>query len=112
VKEKRMSATEEERRPIVFIPNKSTQDFSDAERFGDIRYLTTALINPYGTNTLHRLIAKRMRDVTSQDYILVSSLNILTAIASGVMAYRTGQANFLIYRRGTYVERSLAFSVS
>jgi coproporphyrinogen III oxidase len=107
-----MSATEEERRPIVYIPNKSDQDFSDAARFGDPLYLTTELVNPYGTNTIHRLIAKRMKDVSPSDYILVSSLNILTAIASGVMAYRTGQANFLLYRRGKYVERTLAFSVS
>jgi hypothetical protein len=107
-----MSPTEEERRSIVYVPNKSGQDFSDAERFGDLLYLTTELVNPYGTQVLHRLISKRMRDVSSEDYILVSSLNVLTAIASGVMAYRTGKANFLLYRRGKYVERSMTFSVS
>jgi hypothetical protein len=107
-----MTEEDEERRSLVYVPNKSDQDFSDAERFGDLLFLTTELVNPYATNNLYRLIAKRMKDVGPQDYILLSSLNVLNAIAAGVMAYRTGQANFLLYRRGRYVERTMAFSVS
>ena len=93
--------------PNVYITNKSAHDFSDAERFGTLVYLTAGTIKRYNTNSLYREMIDGLVDAQAGDYLLVSSLNILNVIAAGILARRFGVLNLLLWRSGKYIERTI-----
>lgn len=95
------------RTPIVFIPNKGAHDFSDAERYGELRFLTEGTVRRYAVNNLYRVIAEGMKDAEEEDYLLISSLTILNTIVCSVLARKFGKVNFLLFRDGEYIDRTL-----
>ena len=50
------------RRKKVFIVNKSTHDFSPAEQYGDIVFLTEGIMDRYATNNIFRTFKNAMKD--------------------------------------------------
>lgn len=96
--------------PIVWVPNKAGHNFTDAERFGRLVYLTEGSINRYSANSMYRILSEQMEDASSTDYLLVSSLSILNSIASGILAYKFGLVNYLLFKNGIYLERSVNYS--
>ncbi len=51
-----------------------------------------------------------MADSEPDDYIIISGLSVLVAVAAATMAYKHGKVNFLIFRNGEYVERNVDIS--
>lgn len=94
-----------ERSTIVYIPNKGAHDFSDAERFGKLVFLTHGTIKRYSTNTIYRVFIDGMKDADRDDLLLISSLAILNAIASAILARRFGRVNYLLFCDGRYLKR-------
>lgn len=89
--------------PKVYVPNKSYHDFSAAESYGRLVYLTEGIIRPNTSiNQLYRMIAPRIAGSDPDDMLLISSLSILNAIAASLLAQRHGCINYLIYHRGSY----------
>jgi len=97
------------RDPIVWIPNKAGHNFSDAKRFGDIRFLSEGSVNQYSTNNIYRVFVEALSEAQEQDFLVVSSLSILNSIASSILAYRFGMVNYLLFKNGRYLERSVVF---
>ena len=95
------------RRPKVYIPNKAGHDFSDAERFGDLVYLTQGIVKRYSTNHIYRQLIEGMEGAMPQDYLLVSSLSIINAIAASILARQFGKVNYLLFSGGSYMERTV-----
>lgn len=93
----------------VFIPNKSFHDFSEAEQFGEIVYITDGVISRLNVGQLEAAASSAMRDCNPSDYIVISSLPILVSIMTGIMAHKFGKVNFLLYRHGTYMAKSVEF---
>lgn len=92
----------------VYVMNKSGHDYSAALQFADeIVYLSEGTIDRYQVNQMYRVICEKMRDSTPDDYILITSLPILTAIATGIFVQMHGRLNLLLYKSGRYVERKL-----
>lgn len=104
-----MSEQNTNRRAKVYVPNKSFHDFSAAEQFGDLIYVTEGVISRLNINQLEAAAATAMREAAPGDYIVISSLPVLTSIMTGIMANRFGRANFLLYRHGGYIARSVEF---
>lgn len=96
----------------VYVPNKSHHDFKKAERFGQLVYLTDGVVNRFAVNQLYRECGAAMKDATAEDYILVSSLSILNAVAASIMAHRFGCVNFLVFdtTKRTYEPREILLS--
>lgn len=97
--------------PTVYIINRSAHDFSDAKRFGTLKYLTQGSVNRFSTGNMIRQFTDGLRDSTPEDYILPTGLSIMTALACVVFALKHGRLNLLLFknsgRGGSYVERSL-----
>lgn len=93
--------------PKVYIVSKSSHDFTDAERYGDLIPLSSGPMNRYNTNNIHRQFSDIMDESTEEDYILICGLSIMSSIACGIMAAKHGRLNILIFRQGRYVERNL-----
>jgi len=95
--------------PTVYIPNKSAHDFSPAEKYGELLYITVGSIDRFKVNTLYRIFAEAMEDASADDFIMVSSLPIMVAIPSMIMARRFGIVHFLMFNpnNNTYMERTV-----
>ena len=106
------------RRPKVFVVNKAGHDFSDAERYGDLIYVTEGPQMRFNTTSMYRIWAEALQDNKSKstDYILITSLNILCAVGAAVFGRKHGRLNLLLYKggarsrtdpRGRYVSREI-----
>ena len=92
----------------VYIVNRSAHDFSEAENYGQIIYLSTGSINRYQVNNMVREFSEIMVESTKDDYIVPCSLNVMNSIACALFAHKHGTLNLLLYRQGKgYIERNL-----
>jgi hypothetical protein len=93
--------------PSVFVPNRGPYDYSAAERFGKLVFLTEGTVQRFAVGDLFRTIAEGMVNSSEDDYLLIYSLGILNALAASVLARRHGKINFLMYKNGEYMPRSV-----
>jgi hypothetical protein len=91
----------------VFIVNKSAHDFSAAECYGDLIFLSEGLMPRYKTNQMHRVFSHMMRDSAADDWIVPTSLNVMNSIACAVFAHKHGRLNLLLFKDGNYIERTV-----
>src|SRR5574340_902970 len=91
----------------IFVPNKGTHDFSPAERFGELVYVTRGEISKFATGVMARAWAKVLAESSPNDFILVTSLTTLCSIGCAMFALKHGQLNQLIFRNGAYISRRL-----
>lgn len=96
--------------PNIYIINRSNHDFSDAERFGDIVFLSEGNLNKFETSRISRQMKPILEVSESHDYILISGLSVMVGIACSMFAVRHGKLNLLIFDQKTkaYNERNLS----
>lgn len=94
----------------VYVPNKSFHDFSDAEKFGKLIFLTEGIVRRTNINQLYRQCMNIMQDATIEDYLLISSLGILNAIPASILAHRFARVNYLMYTAHGYVARTVSLN--
>jgi hypothetical protein len=90
----------------VFVVNKSSHDFSSAEKFGELVFCTIGRLNRFNTNDMVRRFQEAMEESSEDDYILPCSLNVANALAGAVFAMKHGAVNLLLFKDGEYVERN------
>lgn len=90
----------------VFIVNNSGHNFSAAEKYGEIVFLSEGPMNRYSTNNMVRQFHEKMKDSTKMDYIVPCSLNVMNSIACAIFARKHGVLNLLLYKEGDYIERN------
>ena len=90
----------------VFVVNKSSPDFSPAEEYGELVFLSSGPMNRYSTNNMVREFSEIMKNSSPGDYIVPCSLNVMNAIATAIFAHKHGTLNLLLFKRGEYVERN------
>jgi hypothetical protein len=91
----------------VYVVNKSAHDFSAAEHFGKLVFLSEGPVNRYATNHMHRIFTESLKDSEPTDYIVPCSLNVMNSIACAIFSHRHGRLNLLLFRQGKYLERTL-----
>jgi hypothetical protein len=100
------------RHPRVYVPNRSFHDFSDANRFGELVYLTEGTQDRFKINDLYRRIGTKLEQAGPGDYLLISGPSTVNAIAASILAYKFGRINYLVYDGATarYVSRPIVLS--
>ena len=91
----------------VFIINKSAHDFSAAEEYGELVFMSEGSMNRYATNNMHRMFSEHLENSTPEDFIVPCSLNVMNSIACAIFARMHGKLNLLLFKEGEYVERNL-----
>ena len=104
-----MNHLQENEMANVYIVNKSSHNFSPAEEYGKLVFLSEGSMNRYGTNNMVREFSERMKNSSPGDYIVPCSLNVMNAIACAIFAHKHGVLNLLLFRRGEYIERNHVF---
>ena len=95
--------------PKVFIPNKSGHDFSASSRYGIPIYVTQGLINRFSVGYMARKWFLSLKDSGKQDYLLITSLTILTVVGAAIFGWLHGRINLLIFRNNKYIARTIIF---
>lgn len=93
--------------PKVFVPNRSFHNFSGAEKYGELIFLTEGSVRRTNVNQLYRECYQKMASAQPGDFLLVSSLAILNAIPASILAHRFGRVNFLIFTKDQYLVREI-----
>lgn len=94
--------------PRVYIPNRSTHDYTNAKAFGELVFLTDGFIDPRKLSNLVRVCAEGMADSTSEDFLMVAGLPVIVGICSAIFARKHGRLNYLVFNgRGNYEAREL-----
>ena len=96
----------DKRKKKVYIVNRSSHDFSAAEEYGEIVFLSEGPMNRYSTNNMHRQFSEKMRDSNKLDHIVPCSLNVMNSIACALFAHKHGRLNLLLFKNGDYIERN------
>lgn len=92
--------------PTVYIVNKSSHNYSSAEQFGNLVFMSDGRMNRYATNDMVRRFSEHLRHSNKDDYILLCSLNVMNSIACSLFARKHGALNLLLYKKGGYIERN------
>lgn len=90
----------------VYVVNKSSHDFSSAEKFGKLIFLSDGPMTRYSTNNMHREFKDVMKDSNPEDYIVPCALNVMNSIACALFAFKHGTLNLLLFKNGDYIERN------
>ena len=91
----------------VFIVNRSSHDFSAANKYGDIIFLSEGSMNRYAVNSMFRQFTEAMKNSGDHDYIVPCSLNVMNSIACAIYASKHHKLNLLLFKDGGYIERNL-----
>ena len=93
----------------VYIVNRSTHDFSAAEEYGKLIFLSEGPMNRYSTNHMFRKFKEVMKSSHEDDYIVPCALNVMNSIACSMFTHKHGKLNLLLFKEGEYVERNHVF---
>ena len=96
--------------PTVWVINKAAHDFSAAERFGVLRYLSKGVISKYATNRIFRQFNEELSKASKEDYILLTSLTVMNVIACCIFVMKFKRLNILLLKDDNYQARTLDFS--
>lgn len=91
----------------VFVPNKGGHDYSEAQRFGSLSYVSEGYVDRWNINLMYRAWVKALEDSSPDDWILVTSLNTLCSVGAACFAFKHGKLNLLLFKDGVYLERRL-----
>ena len=98
----------------VYIVNNSGHDFSAAEPFGELVFLTEGLFDRYNVTGMYRAFSPLLASSSPEDFILHSGPGVMSAVACSIFAAKHGRLNLLIWRgeefgKQRYVQRRLSF---
>ena len=91
----------------VFVTNKSGHDYTPAEQYGRLVYISEGQLDRFNLNEMYRLTASAIQYANEEDYILVTSLSVLNSIVCSVFARKFGRLNILLYKNRRYVLRTI-----
>ena len=94
----------------VFVVNKSSHDYSQAENFGKLIFMSEGSLRRLSVSKMYRTFEPYIRASNKDDYILLSGLTVMCSIACAMFASKHKRVNLLIYKAdpanpGSYVER-------
>lgn len=96
-------------RTKVYIANRSGHDFTPAEQYGELVYLTDGTVTVYDTNRIYRMVAEKLNDSSPDDYILPTGISTVTIVAVQCLSLmHNGVVRYLIWKpNGSYEVRVL-----
>lgn len=93
--------------PKVLIPNRGVHDYSEAEKYGELEFVTKGQQNKYSVGNMFRIWVKALKDSHPDDHVMITSLTVLCCIGCMVFALKHGCINLLLFRDSKYISRRL-----
>lgn len=83
--------------PNIYIPNKGAHDFSKAEKYGTLTYLTKGRYNLLDIGRMYRNFQHKLELSQDDDWILVAGATIMNILVCSIFAVKHKKLNLLIF---------------
>ena len=98
--------------PKIYVINKGCHDYSKAQKFGDLTFLSDGVFNRFSTGKIFRTFSHGLQNSSEEDLILISGLTVMASIACAIFARKHGRLNLLLYTNSpksgdNYVRRTI-----
>lgn len=106
------SSETESRQPTVWLVNEGGHDYSSLEEFGRVIPLSRGGVNPFGPDRLMVMLASRLAHASADDYLAISGLPLLNALAISMWLVRFKRVRLLQFstKRGKYQKLELSYA--
>jgi hypothetical protein len=93
----------------VYVVNNANYDYSKAEQYGELMYVTRGKLPIFKTNTVRALLEKGLVKFSKDDYLLISGPAIVSVMAATILYSRFDTVKFLIFdaKQQNYVVRHI-----
>ena len=93
----------------VYVVNNTNHDYSKAEQYGELVYITKGKLPIFKTNTVRAMLEKGLVKFTKDDYLLISGPAIVSVMAATILYNNFDTVKFLIFdaKQQDYVVRHL-----
>lgn len=81
----------------VFVTNFAGHDYTKAEQYGEIFYLTRGFVNFNSLDRLKFKIAEALLDATGEDYLLFSGNSFISIVAAIIWYERFKKIKLLVH---------------
>ena len=86
----------------VYVPNRSDHDYSDARRYGEVVFLTQGHLQRNDMPGHRKLMSAAIANSSPKDYIVITGLSVISAMAAAMFADKHGKLNLLLWDHGSY----------
>ena len=93
----------------VYVVNNTNHDYSKAEQYGELVYITKGKLPIFKTNTVRAMLEKGLVKFTKDDYLLISGPAIVSVMAAIILFNKFDTVKFLVFdaKQQDYVVRHL-----
>ena len=93
----------------VYVVNNTNHDYSKAEQYGELVYITKGKLPIFKTNTVRAMLEKGLVKFTKDDYLLISGPAIVSVMAAIILYNNFDTVKFLVFdaKQQDYVVRHL-----
>jgi len=98
----------------VFVVNRGCHNHTDAERFGELVFLSEGAINRYAVANMYREFVQHLKESNKEDFLLITGLSVMSSLACSIFARMHGRINLLLFKatrtpevEGRYIERTV-----
>ena len=93
----------------VYVVNNANYDYSKAEQYGELVYVTKGKLPIFRTSTVRAMLEKGLVKFTKDDYLLISGPAIVSVMAATILYNKFDTVKFLVFdaKQQDYVVRHL-----
>ena len=93
----------------VYVVNNANHDYSKAEQYGELMYVTRGKLPIFKTSTVRAMLEKGLVKFTKDDYLLISGPAIVSIMAATILYNKFDIVKFLVFdaKQQDYVVRHL-----
>jgi hypothetical protein len=95
----------------VLVINRSCHDFSPAEEYGEIVYMTEGTMERFSTTKMFRAFQPFIENSSPEDFILITGMTNMSVIVCSMFSHKHSRLNLLLYKEqksgGRYIKRTL-----
>ena len=93
----------------VYIVNDANYDYSKAEQYGELVYVTRGKLPIFRTSTVRVMLEKGLVKFTKDDYLLISGPTIVSIMAATILYNKFDTVKFLVFdaKQQDYVVRHI-----
>lgn len=101
------TVAEEVIKPRVFVANFAGHDYSIAEKYGELVFITKGFISFQGLDRVKYRVAQGMMEATAEDWLVLSGTNIINVLAALLWYQRHDCVKILNFDKTTQVYREI-----
>jgi len=93
----------------VYVVNNTNHDYSKAEQYGELVYVTKGKLPIFKTNTVRAMLEKGLVKFSKDDYLLISGPAIVSIMAATILYNNFDTVKFLVFdaKQQDYVVRHI-----